>query len=276
MELSRRNRSLLAALACAGALAAAALPSAAPATPRAHSSIVGGSRADPTQWPFAVAIFRKGHMHCSGSVISPTRVLTAGHCVDGFNVANFQVIVGRPTLRDTSVGQSIGVVSGRVHPDFEQTGLHDVATLDLAQPVSVTPIALATPEQNAATTGVGAPMRVAGYGATNPFGTRLSGFLKATFEQSRTDRRCLKAYTRDLFAPESMICALGAKKKKPGRFKIHTSACSGDSGGPLVADTATGPVEVGTVSYGGALCGLPATPTVYSRVSASLDFITGP
>jgi secreted trypsin-like serine protease len=237
---------------------------------------VGGGRANPAQWPYAVAIFRKGHMHCSGSVIGPTKVLTAGHCVAGFNVANFQVITSRPTLRDTSVGQVIPVASGRVHPDFEQTGLHDVAVLNLASPTSVTPVALATPEQNTATTGVGAQMRVAGYGATNPFGTHLSGFLKATIEQSRSDNRCLKAYTRDLFAPESMICALGARKKKPGRFKIHTSACSGDSGGPLVADTASGPVEVGTVYYGGALCGLPATPTVYSRVSASLDFINQP
>jgi trypsin len=276
MELSRRNRSLIAVLVCASALGVAAVPSAAPAAPRARTSIVGGGRADPAQWPFAVAIFRKGHMHCSGSVIGPTKVLTAGHCVDGFNVANFQVIVGRPTLRDTSIGQSIGVVSGRVHPDFEQTGLHDVAVLNLATATTVTPIALATPDQNAQTTPPGSQLRVAGFGATNPFGTHLSGFLKATIEQSRTDNRCLKAYTRDLFAPESMICALGARKKKPGRFKIHTSACSGDSGGPLVADTATGPVEVGTVSYGGALCGLPAAPTVYSRVSASLDFINAP
>jgi secreted trypsin-like serine protease len=276
MEVSRRNRSLIAVLVCASALGVAALPSAAPAAPRARASIVGGGRADPAQWPFAVAIFRKGHMHCSGSVIGPTKVLTAGHCLDGFNVANLQVIVGRPTLRDTSVGQTIGVVSGRVHPDFEQTGLHDVAVLNLASPTSVTPIALATPDQNSATTAAGAQLRVAGYGATNPFGTHLAGFLKATVEQSRSDNRCLKAYTRDLFAPESMICSLGALKKKPGRFKIHTSACSGDSGGPLVADTATGPVEVGTVSYGGALCGLPAAPSVYSRVSASLDFINAP
>jgi trypsin len=276
MELSPRNRSLIAVLACASALGVAALPSAAPAAPRAHSSIVGGGRADPAQWPYAAAIFRKGHMHCSGSVIGPTKVLTAGHCLDGFNVANLQVIVGRPTLRDTSVGQTIGVVSGRVHPDFEQTGLHDVAVLNLAQPAGVAPIALATPEQSAAATGVGAQLRVAGFGATNPFGTHLSGFLKATIEQSRSESRCLKAYTRDLFAPESMICALGARRKHGGRFKIHTSACSGDSGGPLVADTPAGPVEVGTVSFGGALCGLPAAPTVYSRVSASLDFINAP
>jgi secreted trypsin-like serine protease len=273
MKLSRRNRSLLVIAASASALMACGLPSTAAAAPRARSSIVGGSPANPAEFPYAVAIFRKGHMHCSGSVIGPTKVLTAAHCVAGFNLANFQVIIGRPLLRDAAVGQAIGVVSGRVNPDFEQTGLHDVGVLNLAQPTGAPPIPLATPDQNAATTAVGAPLQVAGFGATNPFGTHLSGFLKSTTELVRSDRRCLKAYTRDLFAPESMICSLGARRKKAGRFKIHTSACSGDSGGPLVANTATGPIEVGTVSFGGALCGLPAAPSVYSRVSSSLGFI---
>src|SRR5215204_4517472 len=184
MELSRRNRSLIAVLTCASALGVGLLPSGASAAPRARASIVGGGTANPAQFPYAVAIFRKGHMHCSGSVIGPTKVLTAGHCVAGFNVASLQVIIARPRLRDVSVGQALGVVSGRVHPDFEQTGLHDVAVLNLAQPTSVTPIALATPGQNAATTPVGAQLRVAGFGATNPFGGHLSGFLKATIEQS--------------------------------------------------------------------------------------------
>jgi secreted trypsin-like serine protease len=273
MKPRRRNRKLMAALACACALTAVAAPPGAAAAPRARASIVGGDSADPADWPYAVAIFRKGHMHCGGSVIAPTKVLTAGHCVAGFNLANFQVITGRPNLRDQVTGQVIGVSSGRVHPDFEQTGLHDVAVLNLAQPTSAPPIALATPQQNAAATGAGTRLRVAGYGATNPFGIHLSPFLKQTSEIVRTDRRCMKAYTSDLYAPDSMICALGSKRKKAGRFKIHTSACSGDSGGPLVADTPTGPLEVGTVSFGGALCGLPSAPTVYSRVSASLGFI---
>jgi secreted trypsin-like serine protease len=274
MEPRRRNRNLVAALAFACALTALGAPTGAASAPRARSSIVGGGPANPAQWPYAVAIFRKGHMHCSGSVIAPTKVLTAGHCVaGGFNLANFQVIVGRPNLRDRAVGQVIGVSSGRVHPDFEQTGLHDVAVLNLAQPTSVQPIVLANPLQSAIVTQAGSRLRVAGYGATNPFGAHLSPFAKATIEIARTDRRCLKAYTRDLYAPDSMICALGAKRKKPGRFKIHTSACSGDSGGPLVADTPSGAIEVGTVSFGGALCGLPAAPTVYSKVASSLDFI---
>lgn len=266
----------MAALACICALSAVAVPAFASTGPRARSSIVGGGPANPAQWPYAVAIFRKGHRHCTGSVIGPTKVLTAGHCVAGFNLANFQVIVGRPDLRAKTAGQVIGVSSGRVHPDFEQTGLHDVAVLNLAQPTSAPPVALASAQQSAAATVPGATLRVAGFGATNPFGVHLSPFLKQTFEIVRTDHRCLKAYTRDLFAPESMICSLGAKRKKPGRFKIHTSACSGDSGGPLVADTPTGAVQVGTVSFGGALCGLPAAPSVYSRVATSLDFINAP
>jgi secreted trypsin-like serine protease len=269
----RRHRLPLAIVACLLALSAA--PAAGQAEEFAHSSVVGGAPADPAAFPYSVAIFRKGRMHCSGSVIAPTKVLTAAHCLFGFNLANFTVIVGRPDLRNAGLGLTVPVAGGKVHPNFEQTALNDVGVLELAQPVSVTPVALATPELNTATTAAGAQLHMTGYGATKPFGVHLSPFLKTTTEIVRPDDRCLRAYTRDLFAPESMICALGPKRKNGGKFKIHTSACSGDSGGPLVADTPAGPVEVGTVSFGGALCGLPGAPTVYSRVSSSLGFING-
>src|SRR5262249_42179231 len=158
-------------------------------------------------------------------------------------------------------------------PDFEQTGLHDVGVLNLAQPANVPPVQLATPAESDATTQPGTYLQVAGYGAVNPLGFKLSPVLKSTFEIVRPTDRCFRAYTRDIFNPDSMICALGPKRKHGGKFKIHTTACSGDSGGPLVAGTPQGVREVGTVSYGGALCGLPGAPTVYSRVSSSLDFL---
>jgi len=124
--------------------------------------------------------------------------------------------------RDPAAGQSIGVASGRVHPDFVQAGLHDVAVLNLASPTNVQPVAVATPDENNATTGVGALLRVAGYGAVTPFGLRLSPFLKTTFEQVRTDRRCLKAYTQDLFAPESMICSC-VRLRSSSRVRVATA-----------------------------------------------------
>ena len=72
-----------------------------------------------------------------------------------------------------------------------------------------------------------------------------------------------------------MICALGARRKQGGPLQDPHLRLLRRQRRPAGRDTPTGPIEVGTVSYGGALCGLGAAPTVYSRVSASLDFING-
>jgi secreted trypsin-like serine protease len=238
----------------------------------AQSSIIGGGNADFSRWEFTAAILRKGRMHCGGSVIAPTKILTAAHCVADFKSSTLDVVTGRPKLTDRSVGEVIEVASAVAHPDFRNTQLHDVGVITLSRPTSSPPIELASPEEDAAFTVPGGLLRVAGWGARNPFGVSLSNVLKRATERVRTTRRCRKAF-RGLFSAESMICSLGRKLGAFGRPPIHSTACSGDSGGPLVADTPAGPREVGTVSYGGAFCGLSAAPTVYSRVSASLDFI---
>ncbi len=130
---------ILIALACAAALSAGLASSSATAAPRARPSIIGGAAANPAQWTFAAAIFRKGHLHCGGSVISPTRVLTAAHCVLGFDLASFAVIANRPDLRSGASGEVLGVASARIHPDYESTGLHDVAVLNLSRPTTAAP-----------------------------------------------------------------------------------------------------------------------------------------
>ena len=270
--MSRRNRTLLASLALAGAATALAAPSPSAAAPRAGSSIVGGGPADPGQWPFAVAIFRKKRLHCGGSVIAPTKVLTAAHCVDGFNLSNFQVIAGRPNLRNGSAGQAVLVASGRVHPDFQQTALHDIAVLNLAQPTTVTPVALATPAENSAIAVPGTSLRVAGYGAVNPFGVRLSPVLKSTFEIVRTDRRCLKAYTRDLFAPESMICARQEAEARRALQDPH-QRLHGRQRRPVGRGHREGAGRARHRLLRRRVCGPPQAPSVYSRVSSALDFI---
>ncbi len=271
-----RFRSGRAGALCAVAVAvtAAAVP-AAPAEAgerRAAASIIGGQRADPAQWPFAAAIFRKGRFHCSGSVIGPTKVLTAAHCVDGFKPAQLAVITGRLDHRHETGGEVNGVIAATPHPDFHERQIHDVGVITLDGATTVKPVLLPTADEGASYGYPGQFLRVAGWGARHPFGINISTALRAATEQIRTDRRCRKGYGK-LFIVPAMICSTGRRLKGFGRPPIHETACTGDSGAPLVADVARGPIVIGTVSFGGAFCGLGAAPTVYSRVADSLGFI---
>jgi secreted trypsin-like serine protease len=268
-----RRRGLIAAGACALALATTLAGStAAGAEMRAKSSIIKGSVANPAQWPFATAILRKGRLHCGGSVIASTKILTAAHCVLGFKPSNLTVAVSRPNLQDEGVGEVIPVLGSTIHPDYAINQRHDIAVLTLARPTTATPIALPTIDEAFAATTVGLQLRVAGYGARSPFGFSLSAVLLQTIEQIRSPRRCRRPY-REVFSGQAMICALGRRIKKFRFAPVHSTSCSGDSGGPMVADTPTGPKVVGTVSFGSSICGFSGAPTVYSRVSDSLAFI---
>ena len=269
MRTGRRGKVVVAALsALALAGVAVAGPGTAGAKPRAGKSVIGGQVASQADWPWQAAITQRGRLHCGGSVIAPTKILTAAHCVFGFNPTRMTVVAGRSRLWGQG-GEEIPVASAVIHPDYPRTRRHDVAVLTLALPTSSPSIGLPTVDQDLVETAPGSLLRVAGFGARDPLGGKLSATLLQTTERVRTGRRCRKTFFSD-FSGRAMICALGSRV--PAFKRVHTTACSGDSGGPLVSDASGRPLAVGVVSYGGRYCGFQA-PTVYSRVSDALDFI---
>ncbi len=261
------------AASCALALSCALVPvvAAAKEGPTARPSIVGGKVADPAAWPFAAAILFDGRVGCGASVLSSTKVLTAAHCALGISLTRLQVVTGRPNLADPGAGQSSGVLSATVHPDFTVTGDHDLAVLRLATPTSAPAVIPATPSDNGAIA-PGKRVQVAGWGSQKPGGGSISAVLKQTTLRVLRARPCLSIFDPHNFNPGSMFCAQGTKKIGKKSKKQFTSACRGDSGGPVIANTPAGVRQVGVVSFGPRKCG-KVFPAVYAKVSSGSDFI---
>lgn len=277
--------SLAAAIACALALTAVAHASAARTGPVAGKSVVGGSLVAPGSLP-STATVQLANGLCSGSVVSPTTVVTAGHCVVDTPVSRMKVRAN--SVSSFAGGELIGVAAAVAHPGFKidfRTGIvNDIAVLKLASPTTAPPIALPTPLEDAALSAIGAPMTIAGFGRSNPNALarpRLGRLRSATV---LTRGGCSGPGYKG-FSMSVMVCASGRPfvQAVSGRSKrdVQRATCFGDSGGPLLADTPTGPRLLGVTSYGGiyprrfgfVACGLKGFPDVYTRVSAYLPFI---
>lgn len=269
--------------ACCGALLAvlAVLPLAAPAQAAAgaKASIVGGTTANSEEWPWAafiLALDRHGEgFSCTGTVVAPTLILTAAHCVEDIVTGQhtpaprYVVVTGSRDVRDKTVRQVSKVRQTFVFPGFNRFKVHgDAGMLELATPTTVPAIAVAEPADVAllaATT----PTWIAGWGLSGS-GAKLkqSPLLRraATFVQRRIFcRNHARAYY-PFFNYSSQLCTI-----TPPGFSIGT--CHGDSGGPALAFRADGtPVQIGITSLGPPDCDTHL-PDVFTRVDSIAPWI---
>ncbi|MDX6541471.1 MAG: hypothetical protein QOI71_3081 [Gaiellales bacterium] len=191
---------------------------------------------------------------CTGTLISPSVVMTAAHCVyettkkgNLLGIARpstISVRVGSTNVSNGSLGVDAGVVAVLPQPYYRWDGSrhnHDVALLALDRTLPQQPATLA--EQHP---GSGKELLIAGYGSTSANDQSNPSALKAALIDAAGPRSC--HLVSESFDPSWLFCGAAATDPAvPGG-----TACYGDSGGPAFAfeNTATNLVVEGVISYG--------------------------
>jgi Trypsin len=240
----------------------------------ATPAVIGGAAASQGQFPYAVYLEANyvaggstNTAWCTGSLITPTIVLTAAHCVyddaTGFAILpeDFLVILGLADVSGNTVANQRAVTKVVPDPNFNPvTVQNDAALLILSSPApaGAVPLPLAT-TADAALYAAGQPATVLGYGHTSAApGSLISLQLQFGANGIESNADCGAADTFP-YHPAVEMCAAA-----PG---FVPSICNGDSGGPLVVNSATGPVEVGIASHAiSGTCGVG--PSYFARASS--------
>lgn len=242
--------------------------------PAASPRIVGGTAAEPGDWPWMVLLVDGASdslfdgLWCGGALIQGRWVLTAAHCVtDDFHhplePTDIDAVTGVYNLR-TDPGYRIPVRRIFIHPDYAAGNYwdSDIALVELESPAPVPLIRLASMALDLE----GKMATVLGWGDT----TGNASYPEKLHQVSVpiiSNADCNEAFVQSpLYSSppisERMLCA-GAD----GR-----DACYDDSGGPLLVRAGDQYRLAGLVSWGEG-CALPGFFGVYTRVPRFYDFI---
>jgi secreted trypsin-like serine protease len=194
-------------------------------------SVVGGTPVKPGVWRDAVAVLSRSSA-CTGTLIAPDVVLTAGHCIDASPVA---VIVDTVDYGQPG-GEPIRVQWSLAYPDWQHA--YDVGVVVLEHPATARPRAVAAACSARDGLVAGALVHLVGFGLTTRSGTgnntRLhEAQIPIVDPTCDDDPACMPA-----IAPGGEFTAGGH----------GPDACFGDSGGPIYVDTTAGPALIGVVS----------------------------
>lgn len=245
--------------------------------PTAHASgyepqITNGHDATPGAQPFMVGLLHAevassfDAQFCGGSLVDPSWVLTAAHCVfDSVEADDLDVLVGGHDLsaNDGTRVRADGIV---VHEAYSpDTQLNDIALVHLSAAQSASLIDAAG-SGDVALESAGTNVTLLGWGGmtVDQENQTYATVLQQADMPVVDDGTC--AGELDGFDASAMLCAGAPEDDADG----GVDACQGDSGGPLFATVDTRRVQIGIVSFG-PTCGL--TLTAYTSVSTYESWI---
>jgi secreted trypsin-like serine protease len=202
-------------------------------------AIIDGSNA--TDAPWAARLFVNGQENCSATIIAPTWILTAQHCVAGSGTYTFHI-----GSLDQTQGESATGVNIQVNPTA------DLALVELDHAVNATYSPLGSPGAVA----VGDTVQVYGWGATC------------------TDRPEIECQSQLLKVANVGVSAIDCSDYRGGTAvcanRIDGITAGGDSGGPMFATAPDGSyVQIGVASTSDR-----QSFTAYGNVTVYRDWIS--
>jgi secreted trypsin-like serine protease len=240
---------------------------------RAHEAIIGGTTARTGTFASVAEIIDiKGRRigQCTGTVVAPSLVLTAGHCAENIRTgavnaaSGYRVLTegagGAPAERQLSTASGVLVYEGFLR----KVDAGDAALLVLSTPTTAPAVRLASSDADALRAGSSAT--ITGWGDTF-FAQRLpTESLHWADTVVQGDHWC--THNAPPFYASEELCTIDPPS-------YATGVCFGDSGGPLLAPSGEGeePVEIGIAVhvYGRCSTRRPSVFTRVDRIAAWVD-----
>ena len=213
--------------------------------------IYGGTKVEKDKWPSAVALTSKKGIFCTGTIVHPTLIITAGHCLSRIKSPDeIKIYLGEGEEGRENVHGQYEVKSFKISPDYGWSfgAWNDMAYVISKESLPIEeneiPEILVDEEEQKQIIRLHKEVHIVGYGK------REGGKIGIKYEAIAP----IVAYDRK-------EVDIGGEGK---------DSCTGDSGGPAYGQLENGQWRVFGIVSKGSLCGWGGT---WARMSAQICWL---